>query len=156
MLTVSTFLCACVNITVVEKDDGSKKQEKEEASLPTIAGEKLYTSSSNIYISQGSSGDVSSDQLNSTKSLAATFNVILQDRTIQAPIKKAYPDVEYNCELKFVNETGIFTIIVNSNERESLKEICEMITNEFCSQIPTIVGNISVKIVKTASEPQKV
>lgn len=159
LLMITSFCCGCVTVVIENPDDNKDKLEKAEPTVTTTSESKenLYTSTANIIIlSQDSSQDISNDRLNSAQGFVDTYEVLLKSPAIQAEVKAAYPNAEYTCALKSINNTSIFSIVVKSKEKESLKEICELITNEFCARLPSVFEDITVKITAPATEPKEV
>lgn len=153
LLMVATICCGCVNIYV---DGQDTKETTSTISTSPVQKETLYVSTSKVIITtQDTSTEVSNDRLNTAKSLVDTYSVILNSRSIQALVKAAYPNADYSCDLKQIGNTQVYQIVVTSQEKDYLKEICQMITDEFCTKIPTQCENISVKIVHNATEPKE-
>ena len=121
----------------------------------------MYESRATIYISNTvayTNDDlaISSSDLTAAKSLAETYNVILQSSKIQNQIHKEYPDTDYTLSLEQVNETEIFAIIATGKNPEHLEEICNMAVSLLCENISNILEGVNCKVVDYAKSTQAV
>lgn len=125
----------------------------------------LYQSSAMLYVNNNSlsvgTTKIDMGDLTASKSLAATYTVILKSRTtLEQVIARADLDYRYDTLDRMitadtVNDTEVFRVTVTSSDPVEAEKIANTIIEVLPDRINTIMEGSAVKIVDTAIVPDR-
>ena len=95
--------------------------------------EIYYSSYSTIVVSTAENDSANSTDIHLfADQHLPTFEALLQSSDVQGPVKHSYPNIQYTCHLESISNTSVIKIVVKSNEGDSLQDVCNAITENFC------------------------
>ncbi|MDD6468088.1 MAG: Wzz/FepE/Etk N-terminal domain-containing protein [Erysipelotrichaceae bacterium] len=123
----------------------------------TFIATPLYNASAMMIVNSGERDYVTQDQLNSAKTLAKAYNVIITSDTVMDQVisnlrmKDTYDETVHNIEVTSVDDTQIIKISVTATDPQIALRVCREITNVAPEVIVRIVKAGSVELVSKAS-----
>ena len=140
-LSLATVLALCAACSVEESD----------------SKEKTYSCNAIVLISQTSSenaGSHTTENFASAVYLDKTYYKFLQLDSVLAPIYEKYPDTEFDISMERIEDTERYKIIVTGENKENLRDICNMAVDRFCEVAAKFLAGVSFRIVDPATDPK--
>ena len=160
LVIMLTLLSGCeINISIGNQQDAAETTEKiTETTNPTPTEPSKYTCSATILISNSAlenAGSISSSDLTASLQMRETICRLLQTDRVLDSIRKKYPDAKFDIKMEMSEDTGICTVIATSENKENLKDICNMAVDRLCEVGEDVIEDAFIRIVDLAAEPKK-